>query len=73
MKLWLSPAYFGVLMPTEQQPNKRISELVRVIKLVYHEEPELLLHNEGRRYGGMENMLGTQETLPRILWCFYDK
>lgn len=49
LKLWLPPAHFGVLMPTEQQPNKRIPELGRVIKLVYHEEPELLLHNEGRR------------------------
>lgn len=50
LKLWLPPAHFGVLVPTEQQPNKRIPELGRVIKLVYHEEPELLLHNEG--WGG---------------------
>lgn len=67
------PAHFGVLMPTEQQPNKRISELVKIIKHVYQEEPELLLHNEGRRSGGMENMLGTQETFPRSLRCFYDR
>lgn len=72
MKLWLPPAHFGVLMPTEQQPNKRIPELGRVIKLVYHEEPELLLYNEGRR-GVSWRILGTQETLPRNLWCFCDR
>ena len=73
LKLWLPPAHFGVLMPVDQQPNKRVPELVRVIKLAYREEPELLLRNEGRRWGDMENTLGTQGTLPGNLECFRDR
>lgn len=50
-----------VFMPIEKQAKKnRIPELVRVIQLAHHEEPELLPHNEGESERSRENMLGNQ-------------